>query len=213
MGVTVLGQNLGGPLKPRSYLTTAEANTYDANRLSLADLIDVTGTGANVAGGLTGTKAAATAFDPGWLVKYGTLDEKTVTSATNLGGCLIWSSLIPTGGTVGCASAGSSIAPFYQADPVTGAPNCAVSFIDPANTTAYVRSVQRTVISPPPEPSPAVAISGGLSRLSTLEIQPGGTQVTQMTIVSGSEVLKMVYSLPLSMEQHICRHVDATKCR
>jgi len=122
---------------------------------------------------------------------------------------LIWSSLIPTGGTVGCASAGSSIAPFYQANPQTGAPNCAASFLDATGST-YVRNIQRNVISPPPEPSPAVAIGGGLMRLSTLEIQPGGTQVTQMTVSAGNELLKMVYSLPLTADQHICRHVNGT---
>jgi len=188
----------------------ADASAYDSGRLSQADLIDVTSTTATVAGAVTGNQA--TAFNAGWILKYPTIDEKTVTSSTLLGGCLIWSSLIPTAGTVGCASAGSSIAPFYQASPVTGAPNCAASFIDPNNTTAYLRSVQRSVISPPPEPSPAVAVSGGMIKLSTLEIQPGGTQVTQMTVSSGNEVTKMMYSLPLTADQHKCRHVDATKC-
>jgi type IV pilus assembly protein PilY1 len=187
----------------------ADAKTYDTNRLSTADLIDVTATTATVSS-VTGNQARPT--DAGWIIKYPTIDEKTVTSSTLLGGCLIWSSLIPTGGTVGCASAGSSIAPFYQANPQTGAPNCAASFLDATGTT-YVRNIQRNVISPPPEPSPAVAIGGGLMRLSTLEIQPGGSQVTQMTVSAGNELLKMVYSLPLTAEQHTCRHVDATKCR
>ena len=53
------------------------------------------------------------------------------------------------------------------------------------------------------------APSGGMIKLSTLEIQPGGTQVTQMTVSSGNEVTKMMYSLPLTAEQHTCRHADA----
>jgi type IV pilus assembly protein PilY1 len=211
VGVAVLADNTGKTPAARSRRMNvpADAKTYDTNRLSAADLVDVSATTATVST-VTGNQAVPT--DAGWIVNYPTIDEKTVTSSTLLGGCLIWSSLIPTAGTVGCASAGSSIAPFYQANPSTGAPNCAASFLDSTGMT-YVRSIQRNVISPPPEPSPAVAIGGGLMRLSTLEIQPGGTQVTQMTVSAGNELLKMVYSLPLTKEQHMCRHVDRTQCK
>jgi type IV pilus assembly protein PilY1 len=212
MSVAVLAGTTGTTPAPRSRRMNvpADADTYDTNRLSTADLIDVSSTTATTAA-VTGNQAKST--DAGWKLSYATIDEKTVTSSTLLGGCVIWSSLIPTANTVGCASAGSSIAPFYQANPSTGAPNCAASFLDPNNMNNYVRSIQRNVISPPPEPSPAVAIGGGLMKLSTLEIQPGGQQVTQMTVSAGSELLKMVYSLPLTAEQHTCRHVDATKCK
>jgi Tfp pilus tip-associated adhesin PilY1 len=211
MSVAVLAGSTGTTPGPRTRRINvpADANTYDANRLSLADLIDVSATTATLTS-VTGNQARST--DAGFKLVYPTIDEKTVTSSTLLGGCLIWSSLIPTAGTVGCASAGSSIAPFYQANPQTGAPNCAASFYD-TTTQSYVRSIQRNVISPPPEPSPAVAIGGGLMRLSTLEIQPGGTQVTQMTVSAGNELLKMVESLPLTIDQHRCRHLDPTKCK
>ncbi|HYV67291.1 MAG TPA: hypothetical protein VE964_13700, partial [Myxococcales bacterium] len=216
VSVALLGGATGKPT-PRSRKMTlpADAITYDANRLTLSDLIDVSSTTASgppppALATISGPIANPT--DAGWTIRYPTIDEKTVTSSTILGGCVIWSSLIPTGGAVGCASAGSSIAPFYQANPSTGAPDCAESFYNPSTKT-YVRNIQRNVISPPPEPSPAIAVSGNTMRLSTLEIQPGGTQVTQMTVSSASEVAKFISSLVLNKELHACRHTDATQCK
>jgi hypothetical protein len=80
--------------------------------------------------------------------------------------------------------------------------------------TSYARSIARNVVSPPPEPSPAIAVGGGGTslRLSTLEIQPGAQQVTQITAQSSSEMLQLLYSLPLTPDQHLCRHVSATSC-
>jgi len=86
-----------------------------------------------------------------------------------------------------------------------------VSFLSGSN---YVRSIQRNVLSPPPEPAAAVAVgAGGASlRFSTLEIQPGASEVTQMTVNTSTEMLQMLYSLPLTVDQHTCRHVSAAAC-
>jgi type IV pilus assembly protein PilY1 len=215
----------------------SEADAYDNARFDAygtPDLVDVTGASATSTA-VAGNKAPVNGA--GWILKYvinntvpvvnadgttttvpASIDEKTVTSASIQGGCVLWSTLIPFangGGTLGCASAGSSVAPFYQADAFTGAPNCASSFLGyngAANN--YVRFIPRNVISPPPEPSPAVAVGSGGSgvRFSTLEIQPGASEVTQMTVGTSNDILQMVYSLPLTSDQHTCRHVDATKC-
>ena len=111
----------------------------------------------------------------------------------------------------GLKPTGSSVAPFYQADAITGAPNCASSFL---SGSTYSRAIARNVLSPPPEPAASIAVGAGGSslRYSTLEIQPGGQDVTQMTVGTSSELLQMLYSLPLSYDQHVCRHADATKC-
>jgi type IV pilus assembly protein PilY1 len=103
------------------------------------------------------------------------------------------------------------VAPFYQADALTGAPNCAASFLTGSN---FARSIQRNVLSPPPEPAAAVAVgAGGTSlRFSTLEIQPGAGEVTQMTVSTSSEMLQMMYSMPLSVDQHLCRHMSPANC-
>jgi type IV pilus assembly protein PilY1 len=212
----------------------AEADAYDTGRFDFfgtPDLVDVTNTTANTSGADGGVAGPTSA---GWIVRYvinntvpvvnadgttttvpASIDEKTVTSASIQGGCVLWSTLIPFatgGGTLGCASAGSSVAPFYQADAFTGAPNCAASFLGyNGGGSTYVRYIPRNVISPPPEPSPTVAVGMGV-RYSTLEIQPGASEVTQMTVGTSSDILQMVYSLPLTSDQHTCRHVDATKC-
>jgi hypothetical protein len=218
MSVAILADSTGTPTARSRRLdvpgtNNANADTYDQNRLQITDLINVSSTTATTSG-TTGTLAGRN--DAGWYLRYfdydSSVDEKTVTSSTVLGGCVIWSSLIPTGGAVGCASSGSTVAPFYQADALTGAPNCAVSFLSGSN---FARSIQRNVLSPPPEPAAAVAVgAGGASlRYSTLEIQPGASEVTQMTVNTSSEMLQMMYSMPLSVDQHICRHVDSTKCK
>jgi hypothetical protein len=73
----------------------------------------------------------------------------------------------------------------------------------------------RSVLSPPPEPAAAVALGAGGSslRLSMLEIQPGSKQVDQTTVGTSTELLQMIYSLPLTYDQHVCRHVDPLKCQ
>ncbi|HUJ27503.1 MAG TPA: hypothetical protein VLW85_15870 [Myxococcales bacterium] len=215
--VAILADATGCAGSTRRMNATADENGYDSGRLSLvnascpsngSDLVDVTSTTATTTS-VTGNQAGRTSA--GWYIHYPTIDEKTVTSSTILGGCVIWSTLIPSGGAVGCASAGSTVAPFYQADVVTGAPNCAASFL---SGNSYVRFIQRNVLSPPPEPAAAVAVGsgGGSLRFSTLEIQPGASEVTQMTVGTSTEMLQMLYSLPLSVDQHVCRHVDQTKC-
>lgn len=224
VSVAVLADATGSPSRVRRMNLPADADTYDQNRLTgcgnaacaantpsaglTGDLVDVsatTATTSTVSGNQAGRSSA------GWTVRYGIIDEKTATSSTILGGCVIWNSLQPTGGAVGCASTGSSVAVFYQSDAVTGAPNCAVSFL---SGTSYSRSISRNVLSPPPEPTAAISVgSGGTAlRYSTLEIQPGSQQVTQMTVGTSTEMLQMLYSIPVSIDQHTCRHVDATTC-
>ena len=224
VSVVVLADATGSPSRVRRMNLPADADTYDLNRLSgcgnatcaanmpsagmTGDLVDVSATTASTTA-VSGNQAGRTSA--GWVVRYGIIDEKTATSSTILSGCVIWSSLQPTGGAVGCASAGSSSAPFYQADVITGAPNCAASFL---SGSTYARSIARNVLSPPPEPAASIAVGAGGNalRYSTLEIQPGGQNVTQMTVGTSSELLQMLYSLPVSIDQHICRHVDPTTC-
>jgi len=225
LSIAILGDSMGSPARTRRMSLPADTSAYDTGRLTFSDLVDVSGVTATTTS-VTGTTATRTSA--GWAVVYPTIDEKTVTSSTVLGGCVIWSSLIPSGGAVGCASAGTTIAPFYQSDAFSGAPNCAASFL---SGTTYARAIQRNVISPPPEPAAAVSLYippvppqppwkpprmgvGGSTqlRLSTLEIQPGAQEVTQMTVGTSSEMLQMLYSIPLTVDQHTCRHVDPASC-
>ena len=192
--------------------TTDDGKTYDTNRLTLSNLTDVSNTTADATGKITSALfPAASTTSPGWKILYPTIDEKTVTSATVLGGCVLWNTLLPSGGTVGCASGGANTATAYQGDPFTGAPTCASSFIV---ANSFNRKSTRSVLSPPPEPAAAVALGAGGSslRLSMLEIQPGGSQVDQTTVGTTTELLQMIYSLPLNYDQHVCRHVDPAQC-
>jgi len=198
---------------PGSDGLTDDGKTYDLNRFTASDLVDVTLVTADARGNITSLPAhpPAGTTSNGWILHYPTIDEKTVTSSTILGGCVLWNTLLPGGGAVGCASAGGNTAAGYQADPFTGAPTCASSFIV---GNSFLRSATRSVLSPPPEPAATIALGAGLSslRLSMLEIQPGGQQVTQTTVGTTTELLQMMYSLPLTYDQHVCRHVDPLKC-
>jgi type IV pilus assembly protein PilY1 len=205
VGVAVLAN---GALS-RTLNAPADASAYDQGRFKLASLVDVTNTTANASGVTsTSTAPAASRTSPGWVVHYGTLDEKTVTSAAILGGCVLWNSLLPTGGAAGCASSGTNVAVTYQGDPFSGAPTCASSF-------NFARSINYNVLYPPAEPGPHVAMGAGGSsmRLSVLEVQPGAQQVSQTIIGTDSELLQMIQSLPLTYDQHLCRHVDKTACK
>ena len=195
-------------------MSTADGATYDQNRFSLSSLVDVTNTTANNLGVITSTSTApaAGATAPGWVIRYGTADEKTVTSAALLGGCVIWNTLLPTGGTTGCASAGTNVAVSYQSDPFTGGPTCATSFI---SGVSYARTIRHNVLSPPAELAPSIAVSGtgGSIRTSVLQIQPGASQVGEMQISLDQELLQVIQSLPLTADQHMCRHVDPLTCK
>ena len=205
----------------RSMVTPADASTYDQNRLKLSRLVDVSSTTANASGVITSATAPAAArSSPGWTIRYGTIDEKTAGGAAVLGGCVLWNTLLPSGGATGCASTGANVSALYQADVVTGAPTCASSFISGA---AYARTITRNVLTPPAEPAASIAIGAGGSsvQLSVLRVAPpggisiggngGGADLT--TIQSDVELLQMIHSLPLTAEQHICRHVDPLTCK
>jgi type IV pilus assembly protein PilY1 len=203
-----------GSVKARVLQVPADQTSYDSGRLSPSNtgqLVDVSSVTSFTVGSTSAT--ASTATSGGWRLNYArSPDEKTVTGATVLGGCVIWNTLVATGAAASCASVGTNTAAFYQADAITGLPNCASSFL---SSNVYARLTTRNVLSPPPEPAAAVAIgaNGSGERFSTLEIQPGAAEVTQMTVSTTNDSLQMIYSLPLTSDQHICRHVDASQCK
>jgi type IV pilus assembly protein PilY1 len=177
---------------------------YDALRIdgsSSTQIIDVTAA--------TATAGGASVLASGWKVNYaGAPDEKTVTGAAILNGCVVWNTLTPVATVAAaCNNVGSNTATFYQGDAISGMPNCS-----PAFNGANPRFLARSVLSAPPEPSPAVAVGPRGERLSIMEIQPGTQEVTQVTVSTQNDLLQHIYSLPLTSDQHICRHVDASQC-
>jgi type IV pilus assembly protein PilY1 len=211
-----------GTAKARAMQLPADQSSYDSGRLSsttTGQLVDVSSVTSFTTGSTASTSATPTSA--GWRLTYArSPDEKTVTGATVLGGCVIWNTLVATGAAASCASVGTNTAAFYQADAITGLPNCASSFL---SGNVYARLITRNVLSPPPEPAAAVAIgaNGSGERFSTLEIQPAAPgsgssktpEVTQMTVSTSNDSLQLIYSLPLTADQHTCRHVDASKCK
>jgi hypothetical protein len=217
-GATAGSTCTGATSRTRLMDIPGDETAYDSGRFTSCDLVDVTNMTAvpnsPPTGGPSGFASGANDASAGWSLTYSSIDEKTVTSATIQAGCVVWSSLIPQGGTVGCASAGATAAPFYQASYVNGGPNCSAAFLN-SSGTAYTRSITRNVLSPPPEPAAAVSISSTTTQIreSTLEIQPGAQEVTQITTSTSSDSLQMVYTIPLTQDLHVCRHVDSSKCQ
>jgi type IV pilus assembly protein PilY1 len=206
VGVAVLAN---GTLT-RAMNSAGDGVAYDQGRVKLSDLVDVTSTTANSSGQVTSVSApAASRTAPGWALKYATIDEKTVSSATVAGGCVLWSSLLPSGGG-SCAAGGTNVAATYQSDPFTGAPTCAAGFIQGA---LYARKINVNVGGPPSDSGATIAVGAGGSsvRLSVLGVSQGGLTNTQIS--TSTELLQMIQSLPLTAEQHVCRHVDPTTCK
>jgi type IV pilus assembly protein PilY1 len=166
---------------------------------------DATGACRCVGGATCGAKLVADPDDLGWFYEYEALPHKTASGAAVLASCALWNSMYPTPSTVGvCARALGNRARFHQGDYITGAPNCASGF---KMENAFVRFQERTVMSPPPEPATAIQVSRtGQVRYSTLLVEPGKTQATEVQVSADSDVLQYIYELPVSQSLHVCRH-------
>ena len=197
----------------------ADASTYDGARVQRSGLVDVSATVASTG---TVSGSVATNQSPGWFLTYPNTDEKTGTSPTLLAGCLVWSTLLP--GVSSCSSAGTLTTNNYQADFITGAPNCAEAFTNVAtggSGAGWVRSFGRAAIAPPAERTPSVEIGPGGSslRVSLTGVSPsqaaaGGTAADSShdAIATTPDLMQVQYSLPLTLEQHNCRHVSNASC-
>lgn len=183
---------------------------FDDSRLTdraSSQLVDVTGVGCNAQGACDG---GASEDGYGWYLDYGALARKTATGGSVIASCVLWSDLAPSGGDGGtCGATVTPTSAIYQADFLTGQPNCAFSFLPP-DGGAYARSQSRTVVAPPPEPASVVQVSkAGEIRYSAMIVEPGKGQATTVNVSGGQDVLQMVYELPVSRSLHNCRHADA----
>jgi hypothetical protein len=211
LALTVLTGPLGSPPRARKFETAADAGLYDSDRVILSDLADVTNVTATTSSIGAGT-AGRDSF--GWAVKYKSVDEKTATGATLLNSCVVWSSITPTGGSTACGSGRGAQSAFFQGDAFSGAPNCASGFLA-ADQVTYVRSKTLDVISPPAGATPIIALDpkGRSIHYSALQIQPSNSSsVNQVDVGASNDLLKLINSIPLTADQHICRHSDSTQC-
>ncbi|HET9450145.1 MAG TPA: pilus assembly protein PilY, partial [Aggregicoccus sp.] len=201
------------------------ASQFDAARLTdrgdtanPADLVDVTAAACTTAG-CTGSAAAERGR--GWFLEYedtagaptvASLEHKTAGGAAVLGSCVLWSTVFPVSTAATCAAPANARSNTYQADFVTGQPNCAVGFLRSDKTT-YDRRRQRDVLAPPPEPGTTVQISRtGEVRYSVAFLEPGMGEATKFNVSSGGDVLQAIYELPVSRGLHACRHEDPANC-
>lgn len=182
--------------------------TFDNARISdrggLVDVTGVTCTATSCSGGATANT------DRGWVMDYDQLEAKTATGAAVVTSCVLWSDLTPgdllDGGTASCGGGQTSTSRIYQADFITGQPNCAYGFLQP-DAGVYARSQARTVLAPPPEPASVVQVSKtGQLKYSAMLVEPGKSQATTVDVTGATDVLQLVYQLPVTRALHNCRH-------
>ncbi len=182
---------------------------FDATRLDdRTELVDVT----SLTTCVVGTDCAGAPLNgPGWVMDYDGLEYKTATGAGVIASCALWSDISPTGGSGGaCGAAVLPMSRLNQAHVLTGAPNCIASFSDGG---VYVRSVERTVVAPPPEPAVVVQVSKtGERKWSAMVVEPGQDQATTADDKVSRESLQVVYELPVSRGLHNCRHTADGNC-
>jgi type IV pilus assembly protein PilY1 len=176
------------------------------------DLVDVTNVECDATGNCkcaTGktcpAKVLASADGYGWFYEYDGLPHKTASGAAVLSSCTLWNSMYPGPSSAGaCAGSNANLARLFQADFVTGAPNCAAGFL---NGTAYARYQNRSVLAPPPEPSMSIQISKtGQVVYGVNFFEPGKAQATGVQVSGDRDVLQYIYELPVSQSLHSCRH-------
>ena len=188
---------------------------YDAARFTNTDLVDVTATSCT-SSACTGN--AASNSDKGWQLQYlddpvsptiASLTHRTGSGAVLLSGCVLWNGLFPNGSTAGaCAVPNPSSAQLFQANYITGAPNCASSFLVAGS---YARYIQRSVNAPPPEPAMVAQISAaGQVQYSLVSMEMNNGQPTQANITPPQDLLQSIYELPVNKAVHMCRHRNSS---
>lgn len=177
----------------------ASVTAFDNNRLRDGNLKAIPLSSTNPA------DFAATTSD-GWYLDYAGYPERTASGSGVVASCTLWNTLEATATTTTCSSAGNNKARLYQANFVTGAPDCAAGF----NAT---RSIESDAIATPPEPSVVVEISkNGEISIPVQSTPVGASQVNRTAVGLSRDNLQLIYSLDVPPELHECRHVDASKC-
>jgi type IV pilus assembly protein PilY1 len=189
-----------------------------AARPTEGDLVDVTNTTCASKNNCAG--AQATDLGMGWVIDYEDrtgwgqpfpdLEHKSAGGAGLLASCTLFATFFPniTANPGSCSAQALARSRIYQADFITGAPNCTSGFL---TQTGYTRYQERDVVAPPPEMSTTIQISkSGKIRYSELLVESGQDQVTQADVSGVNDVLQTIYELPVSRELHACRHDGGT---
>jgi len=197
---------------PSTNPAVRSAAQYDSARLTDrsgassdgGDLVNVTSTTCTASGTCTGNKADEKGA--GWVLDY--VDgpqHKTASGASVLSSCALWNVLYPHETITECASSVAR-SRFFQANFITGEPNCAASL-------KGARFQEKNVSAPPSEPTPTVEVSkSGKLRLSAVSLPPGEDQAQQINVSQDDDMLQNVYELPLGPAEHACRHSSMASC-
>lgn len=193
------------PSTPSDDQTAAE---FDNVRLTdtgtFSDLVNVSAVNCT-ATGCTGQQALPGGY--GWFYEYSAHADKTATGSAIISSCVLWNSVYPESGTgaSACSSPSAAKARLYQADFITGAPNCAAGF-------EFARYMERDAVAPPTEPTVVTQVSktGKVQIAAVLNDGSGAPQKVPVTL--GTDVLQSVYELPVSRALHDCRHEQNGEC-
>ncbi|WNG55848.1 pilus assembly protein PilY [Archangium gephyra] len=201
------------------------ADKYDNRRLSDSndDLRNVTDVVCKADGSCTCASGSTTCVasrplaapdSRGWFYEYDGPHHKTASGSAVLASCTMWNSMYSeavqpqAGESLACSGSYTSRARLFQADFITGAPNCAVGF---SNNNAFARYQERSVIAPPPDVSTSIQISKtGQVKYSTIFLEPGPNRekANQTQVSASTDVLQSIYELPVSRGLHECRHLQ-----
>jgi type IV pilus assembly protein PilY1 len=194
------------PQNPRFY----SIKLYDAsgNRSMTATQTQYDGAALTDTNLVNADTTAAASSGNGWYVNYQSQWEKTSSGGLLFGGCMIWNSLTPNTSQNTNVCSGSfppDTANLYQADPTTGAVACGAS-------TQNTRYVTRSVIVPPPMPTPVVAVNPKTQQItySGISLEPGNPPLQVQ--VGGGEMMGMAHWLEVARPTHDCRH-NGVNCR
>jgi type IV pilus assembly protein PilY1 len=230
----------------RTFNDKASAQTFDTRRFTdvsyapvcaattggACTLVDVTrakyaaGTGLSCS---VGTICQAQTLDPGWMYEYGTecplqscspappwTDEKTATGAPPIGGCVLWSTTRPTGGSGGSdpctTSIGAPTAYGYMVDYLAGTPTQACGSYGTTGSSIY-QATSRNSPAPPQNPMPRVVVTAdGQIKYTSLQMD-AGAQPQSTTLGYRDSVTELLYYLEVPRDLHTCRHTDNTTCK
>jgi type IV pilus assembly protein PilY1 len=206
-GLWVYGGKAERLFKDGATSTEQTARQYDAARLTdtgaSPNLVNVSATTCTGTG-CTGTQALSSGY--GWFYEYPAYSHKTATGSAIIASCVLWNSVFPANSaTTVCANPSAAKAQLFQADFITGSPNCAAGF-------NFARALDRDVVAPPTEPAIITQISksGSLQVAAVVNDGSGGPQ--KIPVTSNPDVLQSVYELPVSRALHDCRHRQDGEC-
>ncbi len=164
-------------------------------------------------------QVGALASNPGWYFLYGqspsgathagigfnSINERTATPSTVIGGCTLWSTMTPAQAPSACGRSDSSAASMYRLKLVEG-----TACIDD-NLSAQLGQtsiVELKTVVPPPAPQISVFLSpSGTMSVSIVDLpRQGGRNVSATSVAVDTDLVKTIHEVALPRTVEACRH-------